>query len=203
MNFRRGYTSSRMGFGATLASILADQTSTTNSGDTDGGEMKEKSTSSRFSNFRMVDSHEKQQHWKVNGDALMDTSTLWLSELPLTVDIVVESGHGSKILPNGDIRIDSRASLATLWRLLEESTALDALKNAAISRLKQRTIDEKVKTVSKRLGLVSLAPAVGVTDDQYFHFLQRLTNHLDGTNAARGLLNLRGVRSQSWSLRSH
>ena len=68
----------------------------------------------------------------------------------------MESGHGSKILPNGDIRIDSRASLATLWRLLEESTALDALKNAAISRLKQRTIDEKVKTVSKRLGLMSL-----------------------------------------------
>ena len=33
-----------------------------------------------------------------------------------------------------------------------------------------------------------------MTDDQYFHFLQRLTNHLDGTNAARGLLNLRGVR---------
>ena len=57
VNFRRGYTSSRMGFGTTLASILADQTSTTNSGDTDGdtdgGKMKEKSTSSRFSNFRM------------------------------------------------------------------------------------------------------------------------------------------------------
>lgn len=193
VNFRRGYTSSRVGFRSLLASILADVPPQVHNGIAQTHCGRDNWHTFDTKEYKVTNA-EEQQKWKLDSDALLDASTLWLSEVPLTVDIVVESGHGSKILSNGDIRIDNRAGVATLWKLLEEATAFDALKNTAITKMKRRALNEQVQAVSGKLGLVSLTRAVGVTEDHFFHFLQRLASHIDGPNVSRALLNLRGLR---------
>ena len=43
--------------------------------------------------------------------ALLDPSAMWLAQLPLRVQVDVESGHGSRVLPEGQLRVDSSCSL--------------------------------------------------------------------------------------------
>ena len=44
------------------------------------------------------------------GTALLGDQFSFLAHLPLAIDLVVEEGHGTKLLPSGELRMDCRAT---------------------------------------------------------------------------------------------
>jgi hypothetical protein len=131
-----------------------------------------------------------------DNNSLLDASSLWLTQLPITMSVVVESGHGSKLLRNGDFRIDSRAVASKLigeYGLLRESS-FRALKTAAVTKLKHTTLNEKVDELVKLLSLQSLVKGVGVSDDQLLDFAVRVLAFISKNgDGAKKLKNLRGM----------
>lgn len=83
-----------------------------------------------------------------------DDRMSFLAHLPLTVHIVVEEGHGTKLLPSGELRLDCRASAAVVQGLIE-TACLDSLTLSAQHKVLSDSVDELAQTVVARLGLVN------------------------------------------------
>ena len=107
-------------------------------------------------------SHLQQGHGQGQGNEseqgleLSDDRLSFLAHLPLTVHIVVEEGHGTKLLPSGELRLDCRASAAAVQGLIE-TACLDSLTLSAQHKVLSDNVDELAQTVVARLGLVNRA----------------------------------------------
>ena len=53
-----------------------------------------------------------------SGSALLGEQFSFLAHLPLTIHLVVEEGHGTKLLPSGELRLDCRASPSAVQELI-------------------------------------------------------------------------------------
>ena len=95
-----------------------------------------------------------QGHESEQGLELSDDRLSFLAHLPLTVHIVVEEGHGTKLLPSGELRLDCRASAAAVQGLIE-TACLDSLTLSAQHKVLSDNVDELAQTVVARLGLVN------------------------------------------------
>lgn len=125
--------------------------------------------------------------------SLISATDLWLSELPIAMSVKVESGHGSKVLPDGTIRIDSRAlpeKLVGESGLLRVSS-FKAVKDTAATQLRRRELKEKLDALVKKLELRSLERGVGVSEDEQLGFVQRISSYLE-EQGGKKLRNLRG-----------
>ena len=104
-------------------------------------------------------SHLQQGHGHDSGEQgleLSDDRLSFLAHLPLTVHIVVEEGHGTKLLPSGELRLDCRASAAAVQGLIE-TACLESLTLSAQHKVLSDNVDELAQTVVARLGLVNRA----------------------------------------------
>ena len=134
----------------------------------------------------------------VTSDTLPSQDTNWLSQLPLTIRIIVEEGHGSKFLPNGDLRIDCRAKLHTIHDLIDEH-ALQCIAATGDNKRLENAIILMQQSLTDQLGLRSLEPGVGVSSDMFSEFLSRTDTYLRvcalQNKGNRGILNsLFGLR---------
>lgn len=118
----------------------------------------------------------------------------WLAQLPLSCTVVVEEGHGTKMLPNGQFRVDCRATTHDIHALIERH-ALESVTATAADLQCAASIRQLVDSLSERLGLRSLEPGVGVRQDMMLEFLQRCDAFLRANMGNRGLLgSLVGLR---------
>lgn len=127
-------------------------------------------------------------------DGLISPSSLWLTQLPLTLSVVVESGHGSKVLRDGTVRIDSRANPSKLIGQdgLLRSKCFDAVKDTASTMMRRKALDEKLEILVNRLNLRSLKKGIGVSDDEVLGWVLRVLDHLDHQRGQSKLRNLKG-----------
>ena len=117
----------------------------------------------------------------------------WLTLLPLSIEIRVEEGHGSKLLSSGEIRVDCRANVRTIKELVGNST-IEALSLAAVKEEQRRNVERATKTLQERLGVISVEQGVGVDLDMMHHCLDNMVTHLDTHRAKSKLKYLRGMR---------
>ena len=119
----------------------------------------------------------------------------WLQELPVSIRVVVEEGHGSKLLEDGDLRVDCRASRAKVESLMRAS-AVEALRKTAERKKTQMRIDDRKARICDRFNLISIEVGVGVSESEFDFFLSQVENYFSSLSpGAVGLLgSLVGLR---------
>lgn len=129
-----------------------------------------------------------------SGSALA-TSLCWLAQLPLCIQVVVEEGHGSKLLETGAFRIDCRASRDKVETLLH-SQALDSVKKTAENKQTLLKIEQLRANIVEQLDIAGLDAGVGVGNEKLAEFLSRVDAYLRAQRQGnRGVLgSLRGMR---------
>ena len=110
--------------------------------------------------------------------ALMSSDSLWLTQLPITIAVIVEDGHGSKPLNTGDIRVDAQIEQNMLIQLLEH-TAMQSIKTVALQKRQQHLLRQLTDDLISRLKLRSLSPGVGVSNIEFYDWMERLRDLLN------------------------
>ena len=67
--------------------------------------------------------------------ALLGEQFSFLAHLPLTIELVVEEGHGTKLLSSGELRLDCRASPGAVQELIA-SRCLESLELSATHKVR-------------------------------------------------------------------
>lgn len=111
---------------------------------------------------------------------------------PLPLRITIEDSHGTRILEDGNFRVDVRADAATVLRLLTKGSADIALL-AAQHQQRQDEITRLCAQLQADLGILKFAPGVGVTDEQFLDFLRRLDAYRRDSVTKEALLQLKGL----------
>lgn len=128
--------------------------------------------------------------------ALLESSSLWLTQLPLIMNIVCEHGHGSKPLPTGDIRIDARANRTQVIELLQLN-AIQSIKTSALQKRQRFLVTQLRDDLVSRLQLRSLVPGIGVSEEEFFNWMELLRDALNFPErsivSTSGLKSLRGL----------
>ena len=103
----------------------------------------------------------------------------------LVINIVVEQGHGTRVLESGELRLDASLRSAELRQFLRQHTG--ALITKAVMSIRRRKELELQRTVlMQRLGLGSLVACAGVTFDMEEVFLSAmLTTETEGTSRVK------------------
>lgn len=97
----------------------------------------------------------------------------------LPVEVVIEEHHGTKLLPDGNYRLDANCDIPSALEMMK-ATAAESLqcRQAAIKTATE--ISNLQAMLVERLQLVSLCAAVGTTEEQYLAALHSLCSYLDG-----------------------
>jgi hypothetical protein len=127
--------------------------------------------------------------------ALLNSESLWMSQLPLTQEIVVEYGHGSRLLADtGEIRVDARLQADAVMRLIEQQGLL-AIKTSALQKRQRYLVKQLSDELCDTLGLSSIEMGIGVTEASFFDSLQDVRDFIhdsDGEQRKR-LESMRGL----------
>jgi len=123
--------------------------------------------------------------------ALLESSSLWLTQLPLTIKVVCEHGHGSKPLSTGDLRVDARSDPTQVIELLKQS-AIYCVKTSALQKRKRFLVKQLRDDLVSRLQLRSLVPGIGVSEEEFFNWMEHLR---DALNISKRSTGIRGLRS--------
>lgn len=111
---------------------------------------------------------------------------------PLTVRITVEDRHGTKVLEDGSFRVDVMADKRDVYALLR-SSAKDVAEQIARHRVLQDEIASLRAALIAELELLSIVPAVGVSEEQLVEFLRRLKAHSGRSSTHTALRQLHGL----------
>ncbi len=127
--------------------------------------------------------------------ALLASDSLWMTQLPLVQDIVVERGHGTKILESGDLRVCATVGASAVVQLLERH-GLIAIKRSALQKRQRYLVSKLSQDLCAQLGVLSITRGVGVSEAQFYDSLEDLRAFLeDPTKNAESqrLYSLRGL----------
>lgn len=103
-------------------------------------------------------------------------STSWLDMLPLTLTVIIEEGHGSRLTSKGDIRIDCRSTAIQTFQLLK-SNSHKAIELAAEIKILQHNIILLKATLINRLNIISIDNGIGVNLSMIHQCLCRLNDY--------------------------
>ena len=121
------------------------------------------------------------------------SSSAGLQKNPVVLTITIEDSHGTKILPDGSFRIDVRADTEIVYTLLHNNAK--GLAELAKQHQQMRVeIAKRKKGIISLLGLESLEPGKGVTEEQFLEFLQQLDAYGSHPDYLNALLQLQGLR---------
>ena len=127
--------------------------------------------------------------------ALLASDSLWMTQLPLVQDIVVERGHGTKILESGDLRVCATVGASAVVQLLERH-GLVAIKRSALQKRQRYLVSKLSQDLCAQLGVLSVTRGVGVSEAQFYDSLEDLRAFLEdpAKNAeSQRLYSLRGL----------
>eukprot|EP01036_Dinobryon_divergens_P026070 gene26070-34675_t len=110
---------------------------------------------------------------------------------------IVEDSHGTKILPDGAIRLDSSKlnSLAVIHAIiLQKSSILSALTQSEEARQKEAHVAQLMTAIRGKLELEKITYGAGVDEEKMETCLQSLSTYMARRNGSRGSLKeLRGM----------
>lgn len=117
-----------------------------------------------------------------------------LKQSPLRVRITVEDTHGTKVLEDGSFRVDVRADRDEVYTLLRHG-AKGIQEHVQQHRRMQQEINILSAEAVAELNLISITPAVGVSEEQLLEFLRRFTAYMKQSRVTKhALQQLHGLK---------
>ncbi len=120
-------------------------------------------------------------------------TTSWLDMLPLTLTIVIEEGHGSRLTSKGDIRVDCRSSAAQTLQLLKANSH-KAIELVAEIKILLHNIELLKTVLIKRLNIISIDNGIGVNLSMIYQCLCRLNEYTTANPYFGKFRHLSGLR---------
>ena len=102
----------------------------------------------------------------------------------MVVELVVEEGHGSRLLPSGQIRLDARLAATEVLSLLQAS-ALESVRLTAQHQHVFADTEALRRQLKHALRLRELGKAVGVDDTKFAEALRSIDSYLQRQNNDR------------------
>ena len=142
------------------------------------------------------------QHWEslIADDLTSNTDSSNAGKVrctPLRLRFVVEDSHGTKILPDGVVRLDSSKSnyLAVLHSVIfQKDAVLSALTQSGEAREKEGQVAQLMAHIRSKLELEKISYGAGVDEEKMKTCLQSLHAYIARRNGSRGSLKeLRGL----------
>lgn len=115
----------------------------------------------------------------------------WLMQLPLNIELVIEHGHGTKLLASGQLRVDCRVKEDTFFNLIKEQ-GLASIKLIAEQKRRDSMIKEMQEEIINSIGINSIDPGIGISSISMENTLTRITAHINKTNHGGKLRQLNG-----------
>ena len=103
-------------------------------------------------------------------------STSWLDMLPLTLTVIIEEGHGSRLTSKGDIRIECRSTATQTLQLLK-SNSHKAIELVAEIKILLHNIELLKTILINRLNIISIDNGIGVNLSMIYQCLCRLNDY--------------------------
>mmetsp|Transcript_20188 Transcript_20188/g.28944 ORF Transcript_20188/g.28944 Transcript_20188/m.28944 type:complete len:471 (+) Transcript_20188:3036-4448(+) len=112
------------------------------------------------------------------------------------LQFIIEDSHGTKMLSNGNIRLDCKASIITIQNLLQQK---EAIKNCILQSQKSYQLQQEMillsNTLKEKLLLKDIMTGVGVDEIKMKVFLQTLDEYISSRNGRLGVLkHLSGMK---------
>lgn len=125
------------------------------------------------------------------------TSSGQVRSTTLRLRFIVEDSHGTKILPNGVIRLDSSKLnyLTTIHAvILQKNSILSALTQSEEARQKEGQVAQLMAAIRGKLELEQISYGAGVDEEKMETCLRSLSTYMARRNGSRGSLKeLRGM----------
>ena len=109
---------------------------------------------------------------------------------------LVEEGHGTKLLPTGEIRFDCRSPYSTC-RALVETHILDSINRSRNQHLLNTRINDMKRFLINKYNIRSIEAGIGVTDTMLDECLVRMCDVSRGSVTGGGSGHVRGDRLTS------
>ena len=113
-------------------------------------------------------------------DLMINPDIFWLQNLPLVLKIIVEEGHGTKLMPNGEFRIDCRCNFKDFLNLLKSQASL-ALERTSREKALAHNISILKDTLKESLRMLSIDKHIGVNNIEMYECLIRIDRHVSKT----------------------
>jgi hypothetical protein len=117
----------------------------------------------------------------------------WLQQLPLKIELVVEHGHGTKLLRSGQLRVDCRVNEETFFSLIREQ-GLSSISLIAEQKRRETMIDEMKEEIISSIGVKSIDAGIGISSPTYLTCLHRISDYINKTNNGGKLRSLAGFK---------
>jgi len=115
----------------------------------------------------------------------------WLQQLPLNIELVIEHGHGTKLLRTGQLRVDARVTEQTFFDLIRDQ-GLASISLIAEQKRRETMINEMKEEIKSTIGVQSIEPGIGISSPMMESCLFRLTDYINKTNNGGKLRSLAG-----------
>jgi hypothetical protein len=118
---------------------------------------------------------------------------LWLQQLPLKIELIVEHGHGTKLLRSGQLRVDCRVSEDAFFNLIKEQ-GLASISLIAEQKRRETMINEMKEEIKSTIGVQSIEAGIGISSPSMEQCLSRITEYINKTNNGGKLRSLAGFK---------
>ena len=115
----------------------------------------------------------------------------WLQQLPLNIELVVEHGHGTKLLRTGQLRVDARVSESSFFALIRDQ-GLASISLIAAEKARDTIINEMKEEIKLTIGVQSIEAGIGISSPTMENCLVRLTDYINKSNNGGKLRSLAG-----------
>ena len=115
----------------------------------------------------------------------------WLQQLPLNIELVIEHGHGTKLLRTGQLRVDARVTEQTFFDLIRDQ-GLACISLIAEQKRRETMINDMKEEIKSTIGVQSIEAGIGVSSPKMETCLIRLTDYINKTNNGGKFRSLAG-----------
>lgn len=147
-------------------------------------------------------------NFNYNHDNMKETSIIinpshkvWLQQLPLKIELIIEHGHGTKLLNSGKLRLDCRAKEETIFHLIKER-GLDGISLIAEQKRRETMINKMKEEIIASIGVQSIEAGIGISTPSMENCLTRIIEYIDKTKHGGKLRCLAGFRLKIGKVKS-
>ena len=104
-----------------------------------------------------------------------------ITKQAMMIEVLIEHGYGTKVLDNGEVRLDANISTKVLTEFITNHTA--KIITHTVRNIRRRNELELLRQrVLTEVGISTLSRGVGITEDMFEEFLRMMVNNNDSND---------------------
>ena len=109
---------------------------------------------------------------------------IWLQQLPLNIELVIEHGRGTKLLKTGQLRVDARVDELTFFDFIRDK-GLASISLIAEQKRRETMINDMKEEIKSTIGVQSIEAGIGISSPTMETCLVRLTDYINKTKGGK------------------